>query len=213
MTDPESLRSNSDLHKTIAAFAVERLAIAPELARAIEDKERIAAGLLLCLSFLVGQTLADVQIERLDRIYPAKRNQGTIDFKIVCRLPTKIQVHLGVCVLTTPDIQVVTELCTQLLVYKDFLLDRLCLLRQNDLATNIRQLPTCLPKLLLPDIGGRFVSIEPRDLLAILATLSVFQHKRQHEVTNESICAYLQQEELLTKNELIHSILMTARSE
>jgi hypothetical protein len=168
--------------------------------------------LLLCLSFSIGQTFADVKLEGLDRIYPPNRNQGTIDFKIVCRLPTKIQVHLGVCVLVTPDIEVATELCTQLLVYKDFLLDRLCLLRQNDLATNIRQLPTCLPKLLSPDIGGRFVQLDRQDLLPILATLSVFQHKQQHEVTNESICAYLQQEELLTKNELIHSILMTARS-
>lgn len=212
MTSPESSRSISALGKTSAAFAVERQVIVPDLLKAIEDKERVAAGLLLCLSFLVGKTLADVQIEGLDRIYPAGRNQGLIDFKIVCRLPTKIQVHLGVCVLTTPDFELATEACTRLLVYKDFRLDRLCLLRQSSLMTDVRQLPTCLPKLLSRDIGGNFVPLNPRDLLTILATLSVFQHKRQHEITNESICAYLQQEELLTKNESIISILMTARS-
>jgi hypothetical protein len=210
MTSPESSRSISVLGKASVAFAVERQVIVPELIRAIEDKERVAAGLLLCLSFLVGKTLADVKIEGLDRIYPAKRNQGTIDFKIVCRLPTKIQVHLGVCVLTTPDFELATEICTQLLVYKDFRLDRLCLLRQSSLMNDIRQLPTCLPKLLSRDIGGNFVSLKPRDLLTILATLSLFQHKQQYEVTNESIYAYLQQEELLIKNELITNILKTA---
>jgi hypothetical protein len=212
MTTPESSRSISVLGKTSAAFAVERQVIVPDLSRTIEDKERIAAGLLLCLSFLVGKTIADVKIEGLDRIYPAQRNQGTIDFKIVCRLPTKIQVHLGVCVLTTPDFELATEICTRLLVYKDFRLDRLCLIRQSSLMTDIRQIPTCLPKLLSRDIGGNYVALKPRDLLTILATLSLFQHKQQHEVTNESICAYLQQEELLTKNELITNILKTARS-
>jgi hypothetical protein len=212
MTSSESSRSISALSKTSAAFAVERQAIVPELTHAIEDKERVAAGLLLCLSFLVGQTIADVTIEGLDRIYPAKRNQGTIDFKIVCRLQTKIQVHLGICVLTTTDFEVATEICTRLLVYKDFRLDRLCLLRQSNLMTNVYQLPTCLPKLLSRDIGGHFVPLKPRDLLTILATLSVFQHKEQHDISNGSLYAYLKQEALLTKNDLITNILITARS-
>jgi hypothetical protein len=212
MTSSESSRSISALGKTSVAFAVERQALVPELTRAIEDKERIAAGLLLCLSFLVGQTIADVKIEGLDRIYPAKRNQGTIDFKIVCRLPSKIQVHLGVCVLTTADFEEATEICTRLLVYKDFRLDRLCLIRQSSLMTSVHQLPTCLPKLLSRDIGGHFVPLKPRDLLTILATLSVFQHRQQHDVSNESLYGYLQQEDLLTKNDLITNILIAARS-
>ncbi len=211
MTSPESPRSISDLQKMSAAFAVERQVLIPELSSAIEDKAQIAAGLLLCLSFLVGQTLADVKIEGLARIYPAGRNQGLIDFKLVCRLPTKIQVHLGICILTSSDFEAVTEDCIRLLVYKDFGLDRLCLIRQRDLMTNIQQLPTCLPKLLSKDIGGNFVPLKPRDVLTILTTLSVFQHKQQHEVTNESIFAYLQREELLTKNDLIKSILMAAQ--
>ncbi len=210
MTSPESSRSISDLRKTRAAFAVERQLLIPELSTAIEDKEQVAAGLLLCLSFLVGKTLADVKIEGLDRIYPDGRNQGLIDFKIICRPPTKIQVHLGICVLTSPDFAVATEACTRLLVYKDFRLDRLCVIRQSDLMTNVHQLPTCLPKLLSRDIGGNFVPLKPRDVLMLLATLLVFQHKQQHEVTNESIVAYLQQEELLTKNDLIKSILIAA---
>jgi hypothetical protein len=211
MTSPESPRSISALQKTGAAFAVERQVLIPELEGAIEDKEKIAAGLLLCLSFLVGKTIATVKIEGLDRIYPAGRNRGLIDFKIVCRLSTDSQVHLGICILTAPDFEVATEACTRLLVYKDFNLDRLCLVRQSDLMTNVRQLPTCLPKLLSKDIGGNFVPLKSRDLLTILTTLSVFQHKQQHEITNESIFAYLEREELLTTNELIKSILIAAQ--
>ena len=211
MTSSESSRSISNLQKTSAAFAVERQVLIPELPSAIEDKEKIAAGLLLCLSFLVGRTISDVKIEALDRIYPAVRNQGLIDFQLVCRLPTQIQVHLGICILTSPNFELVTEACTQLLVYKDFGLDRLCLIRQSDLMTNVWQLPACLPKLLSKDIGGNFVPLKPRDVLTILSTLSVFQHRQQHEITNESIFAYLQREELLTKNELIKSILVAAQ--
>jgi hypothetical protein len=69
----------------------------------------------------------------LDRIYPAGRNQGLIDFKIVCRLPTQVQVNLGVCVLTSSDFETIRDACNRLLVYKDFGLDRLCLLRHGDL--------------------------------------------------------------------------------
>jgi hypothetical protein len=211
MTSPESSKSISALGKTSTAFAVERQVIIPELARAIADKERLAAGLLLCLSFLIGCTVADVKIEGLDRIYPAGRNQGLIDFQIVCRLPNQPQLHLGVCVLTSPDLELMMEACTRLLVYKDFGLDRLCLIRYGDLMTNVHQLPSLLPKLLSKDIGGYFVRVMPRDALTILATLSVFQHRQQHEITNESLFAYLEQEKLLTKNELIKNILINAR--
>jgi hypothetical protein len=200
-----------DLKQTITAFAVERQVLAPELAQSLGDKGTIAAGLLLCLSFLVGQTIADLQIEQLDRIYPAGRNQGLIDFKIVCRLSSEIQVHLGVCVLPSPDFEVVSEACLRLLVYKDFGLDRLCLLRPGDLMTNVSQLPTCLPKLLSTDIGGNFIPLKSRDLLSILTTLSVFQHKQQHQVTSQMIADYLHQQEILTKNELIKGILATAK--
>jgi hypothetical protein len=199
-----------DLKPTIAAFAVERQVLAPELAQSIEDKETIAAGLLLCLSFLIGQTVADLQIEQLDRIYPAGRNQGLIDFKIVCRLPSQVQVNLGVCVFPSPDFEVVDEACTRLLVYKDFGLDRLCLLRPGDPTIDVYLFPNCLPKLLSTDIGGHFIPLKSIDLLSILTTLSVFQHRAQHQVTREMLCEYLHKRGLLTRNELIKSILATA---
>ncbi len=219
MTNRDFRRSLSDIQKTVAAFAVERQMLIPELSPSvvedigwkIEDKEKIAAGLLLCLSFLIGQTIGDVKIEGLDRIYPPGRNQGLIDFKLICLIPDRVQVNLGICILPFSDFEVVNEACTRLLVYKDFGLDCLCLLRQKDLMTNVRQLPVCLPKLLSTDIGGNFVPLKPKDLLSIITTLSVFQNKRQYGITNEMIFTYLQREELLTKNELIKSILVTAK--
>jgi hypothetical protein len=201
-----------DFKQTIAAFAVERQVLAPELAQSIEDKQTIAAGLLLCLSFLIGQTVADVQIDRLDRIYPAGRNQGLIDFKIVCRLPSQVQVNLGVCVLTSADFETISDACNRLLVYKDFGLDRLCLLRHGDLSTDLYLFPNYLPKLLSPDIGGHFVPLKSIDLLSILTTLSVFQHREQHRVTREMLAQYLHKRGLLSRNELIKGILATAHS-
>jgi hypothetical protein len=219
MTTPDSHRLNSELQQIATALAIERQVLIPELARSIEDKEKIAAGLLLCLSWASfqgrdsanGQTIADVKIERLDRIYPPGRNQGLIDFKLVCLLPTQVRVNLGICILPFPDIELVSEACTRLLVYKDFGLDRLCLLRQSDLMTNVWQLPTCLPKLLSTNIGGHFIPLKSKDVLFLLATLSVFQQKQQYGVTNEMIFEYLKRSELLTKNELIKNILIAAK--
>jgi hypothetical protein len=235
MTSSDRSLSNPDLRIVATAFAVERQVLTPELAESIEDKERIAAGLLLCLSMIVGQTIAvaaarepevssgverdktdgkpfdHIKIERLDRIYPPGRNQGLIDFKLVCRLPTQAQVQLGICILPFADAEVVRTACTKLLVYKDFGLDRLCLLRQSDLMNNVRQLPACLPKLLSTNIGGNFIPLKSKDVLFLLTALSVFQQKQQHGITNELIFAYLSKEELLIKNELIKSILVSAQ--
>lgn len=212
MTSPDFQLSTQEFQQLATAFAVERQLLTPELTRAIENKEQLAAGLLLCFSFATGRTIGDVTIERLDRIHPNKRNQGLIDFKLVCRLSTGTQVDLGVCVLPFSDLKLVRSACIRLLVYKDFGLDRLCLIRQSDLMTNVRQLPNYFPKLLSADIGGKFVSLTAQDVLNIVTTLSVFQHKQQHEVTNNKLFAYLMQAEILTKNELIRNILATAQS-
>jgi hypothetical protein len=212
MTSPDFRLSSQELQQIAIAFAVERQVLTPEIARASEDKEQLAAGLLLCFLYATSQTIDNVTIERLDRIYPAGRNQGLIDFKLVCRLVAGTQVDLGVCVLPFPDRDLVSEACTRLLVYKDFGLDRLCLIRQSHLMTDVRQLPTCLPKLLSTDIGCTLVPLKSKDILTVLTTLSVFQHKQQHEVTIQMIFAYLSQTEILTKNELIRNILATAQS-
>jgi hypothetical protein len=212
MTSPDLPLPSPELQQIATAFAVEYQVSLPELAGSLQNKDKIAAGLLLCLSLAIGQTIADVKIERLDRIYPAGRNQGLIDFKLVCLLPTQVRVNVGICILPFLDPIVVSEACTKLLVYKDFGLDRLCLLRQSDLMTNVRQLPACLPKLLSADIGGDFIPLKSKDVLFLMTTLSVFQQKQQHQVTNEMILAYLLQGELLTKNELIKSILVAAKS-
>ena len=166
-----------DFKQTISAFDIEGQMLAQELAQSIASKETIAAGLLLCLSFLVGRQVDGLQIVKLDRIYPLKRNQGLIDFKVVCRLPNQTQVDLGICVLPSPDFEYVTEACTQLLSYKDFGLDRLCLLRPGDLMTDVYQLPTCLPKLLSSDIGGRARS-ELRAALKISPQFDPLQARR-----------------------------------
>ena len=211
MTSFDRPLSHPALQQVATAFDVERQVLTPELLQSLEEKEKIAAGLLLCLSMVVGQTIADVKIERLDRIYPPGRNQGLIDFKLACRLPTQVQVQLGICILPFTDPKIVSEACTKLLVYKDFGLDRLCLIRQSDLMTNVRQLPVCLPKLLSADIGGNFIPLRSKDVLFLLTTLSVFQHQQQHDITTDLMVAYLLQSELLTKNELIKSISIAAQ--
>jgi hypothetical protein len=211
MTSPDSQLSSTDFRAVATAFAVERQVLTPELSQSIAEKEKIAAGLLLWLSLAIDRTITNVYIESIERIYPPGRNQGLIDFKVVCLVPDRDRVHLGVCILPFTDLQLVDEACTRLLVYKDFGLDRLCLLRQNELMTDLRLLPTCLPKLLSTDIGGHFIPLKYRDILTVLAMFSVFKHKQQHELTTEMIRAYVLQTEPPHKSELITNILTTAQ--
>ncbi|WP_295616202.1 hypothetical protein [Chamaesiphon sp. GL140_3_metabinner_50] len=211
MTSPDFQLSSADASAVATAFAVERQVLTPELSQSIADKEKIAAGLLLWLSLAIGCTIANVYIESIDRIYPPGRNGGLIDFKVVCLVPDRSQIHLGICILPFTDPELVSEACTRLLVYKDFGLDRLCLLRQADLMTDVRLLPLCLPKLLSPDIGGHFIPLKSKDLLTVLAMLSVFKHKHQHELTTQMIRTYILQTEPPSKSGLIHNILTTAQ--
>ena len=211
MTSPDSQLSSADFRMVATAFAVERQVLTPELSQSIAEKEKIAAGLLLWLSLAIGRTIANVYIESIERIYPSGRNQGLIDFKVVCLLPDRDRVHLGVCILPFIDPKLVDEACTTLLVYKDFGLDRLCLLRQNELMTDLRLLPKCLPKLLSTDIGGHFIPLKSKDISTVLAIFSVFKHKQQHELTTAMIRAYVLQTEPPSKSELINNILAPAR--
>jgi hypothetical protein len=212
MTSPDSRVSSKDFQKVATAFAVERQVLLPELTRLIVDKEQIAAGLLLCFSMMVGQTIDQVTIDKIDRIYPSGRNQGLIDFKLGCRLSSKIQVILGICVLPDLDLKVINEACNRLLIYKDFGLDRLCVIGQSNLISDVQPLPTCLTKLLSADIGGYFVPLKPQAVLSILTILSIFQHKQQYEVTNELIFACIGQAGFLAKNAIVQNVLVTARS-
>ena len=212
MNSSDSHPSIADLRPVATAFEIERQVSLSELSQPLEDKQRLAAGLLLQLSLTIGKTIANVTVERLDRMLPTGRNQGLIDFKLICRPVDRPQVQLGICVLPFLALQRVDEACNRLLVYKDFGCDRLCLLRQGHLMTDIQQLPICLPKLLSPEIGGRFIPLRSRDIVMILTLLSVFQNKQQYHVTNEMICAYLRQSKLSIENELITSIILTASS-
>jgi hypothetical protein len=205
--DLDSPLSASHLQPTITAFSVECQVSAPEVAAAILDKDRIAAGLLLSLAFLVGCTIDDVKIEKVGRIHPPRRNQGSIDFKVTFRLATEIQVHVGICILTNPDLTIAIEECRRLLVYKDFGLDRLCIIRQGDFMANISQLRGCFAKLLSPDIGGLFVSLTSDDVLTIITTFSTFQNKEQYGITNKSISAYLKDPDTIVGNSLVRQII------
>lgn len=205
--DRDSTFSDAHLQATIAAFSIERQVSTPEVELAIFDKDRIAAGVLLSLSFLVGCTIDHVKLEKVGRIHPPRRNEGLIDFRVTFRLVSQVQVQVGICVLTNPDLTIAIEQCRRLLVYKDFGLDRLCIIRQGDLRTNIPELRGCLAKLLSPDIGGVFISLTPDDVLMTITTLSIFQHKEQYGVTNKSIFTYLRQPEIIAQNSLVHQII------
>jgi hypothetical protein len=220
MTSPDPQISIPELNAVAAAFAVERQVSLSELARfscaetasPIEDKEKIAAGLLLSLSLVIGQAIDGIKIEKIEKIYPPTLNQGLIDFKLSCCRADLMQVQLGICVLPFTSPSLVNAACNRLLVYKDFGLDRLCLLCPSDLSTSVNRLPVYFSKLLSTDIGGHFIAIDVASLEFILTTLSVFQHKHTHEITNELIFAYVRRERLAIENESIRSIVLTARS-
>jgi hypothetical protein len=116
MTTSDSHPSIADLRPVATAFAIEWQVSLSELSQPLEDKQRLASGLLLQLSLTIGRTIANVCVERLDRIAPTARNQGLIDFKLICRPIDRPQIHLGICVLPFLDPERVEEACNLLLV-------------------------------------------------------------------------------------------------
>lgn len=203
--------STTELSSVIQAFEHEGASVRASLRSLLQDKESIAAALLLSLSFLKGQALDRVTIEKLSRVEPAQFNQNLIDFQISCLIADGGTMTMGVAVLQERNSQEVCQLLNRLLVYKDFGLNRLCILRSAELIEDTPEIQNYLPRLLSPEIGGSFVDLQVGAITTLLTVLYVFRGRRKYLINVPHIVQYLEQENMLRRNPILRDLMVTAQ--
>ncbi len=202
--------STTELSSVIQAFEHEGASVRASLRSLLQDKETVAAALLLSLSFLKGQALDRVTIEGLSRVEPAQFNQNLIDFQVCCSLDGGA-INVGVAVLQERNSQEVCQLLNRLLVYKDFGLNRLCILRSAELIEDTPEIQNYLPRLLSPEIGGSFVDLQAGAITMLLTILYVFRGRRKYLINVPHIVQYLVQENILRRNPILRDLMVTAQ--
>jgi hypothetical protein len=202
--------STTELSSVIQAFEHEGASVRASLRSLLQDKETIAAALLLSLSFLKGQALDRVTIEELSRVEPVQFNQNLIDFQMRCSIDGGAM-NMGVAVLQERNSQEVCQLLNRLLVYKDFGLNRLCILRSAELIEDTPEIQNYLPRLLSPEIGGSFVDLQAGAVTTLLTILYVFRGRRKYLINVPHIVQYLDQENTLRRNPILRDLMVTAQ--
>jgi hypothetical protein len=205
-TAQTTLLSTTELTSVIQAFEHEGASVRASLRYLLQDKETVAAALLLSLSFLRHQALDQVTIEELLRVEPAQFNQNLIDFQVRCSIDGGT-ISVGVAVLQERNTQEVCQLLNRLLVYKDFGLNRLCILRSAELIEDTPEIQTYLPRLLSPEIGGSFVDLQAGAITTLLTILYVFRGRRKYLINVSHIVQYLDQENLLRRNPILRDLM------
>jgi hypothetical protein len=209
-TAQTTLLSTPERTSVIQAFEHEGASVRASLRHLLQDKETIAAALLISLSFLKEQTLERVTVEELSRIEPAKFNQNLIDFQIRCSIEG-VSLNLGVAVLQERNSQEVCQLLNRLLLYKDFGLNRLCILRSAELIEDTPEIQNYLPRLLSPEIGGSFVDLQAGAITTLLTVLYVFRGRRKYLINVPHIVQYLDQENILRRNPILRDLMITVQ--
>jgi hypothetical protein len=202
--------STTELSSVIQAFEHEGASVRASLRSLLQDKETIAAALLLSLSFLKGQALDRVTIEELSRVEPVQFNQNLIDFQMRCSIEGGAM-NVGVAVLQERNSQEVCQLLNRLLVYKDFGLNRLCILRSAELIEDTPEIQNYLPRLLSPEIGGSFVDLQAGAVTTLLTILYVFRGRRKYLINVPHIVQYLEQENTLRRNPILRDLMVTVQ--
>lgn len=211
MTSIETTQlSTTELSSVIQAFEHEGASVRASLRSLLQDKETIAAALLLSLSFLKGQALDRVTIEELSRVEPVQFNQNLIDFQVRCSIDGGAM-NMGVAVLQERNSQEVCQLLNRLLVYKDFGLNRLCILRSAELIEDTPEIQNYLPRLLSPEIGGSFVDLQAGAITTLLTILYVFRGRRKYLTNVPHIVQYLEQENMLRRNPILRDLMVTVQ--
>ncbi len=203
--------STTELSSVIQAFEHEGASVRASLRSLLQDKEAIAAALLLSLSFLKGQAIDRVIIEELSRVEPAQFNQNLIDFQMRCSIADGGSMNMGVAVLQERNSQEVCQSLNRLLVYKDFGLNRLCILRSAELIEDTPEIQNYLPRLLSPEIGGSFVDLQAGAITTLLTILYVFRGRRKYLINVPHIVQYLEQENILRRNPILRDLMVTVQ--
>ncbi|BDI16456.1 hypothetical protein ANSO36C_22580 [Nostoc cf. commune SO-36] len=172
----------------------------------MEDKRTLAQALRLGFSAVIGETIENVQIEKVVDIQVKAVDRGYLDFKIVGKENGK-DVKIAVAVLQESGGLFVQATLKRLIRYKDFDVTRGCLVRSKQINKGATKAQDCLKTLLSKELGGEWVLLKSEDIKPLLALHFVMKGREDDELTEDQIIDFIRTKRIAIDNYLIREIL------
>jgi hypothetical protein len=169
----------------------------------LNDSNMIAGALELAFTSLVGQTIEEVNIKKIQLI-STKADQKYLNFKIV-GTDRGNPVKIGVAVRQESGGSFMTATMKRLTNYTKFGFTRGCLVRSKKL--NPRTEGERLLNQMLAEQGGEWVVLKFSEVQSLLAISLVYESCDEYEVSKEEVITFMQQQKLAVNNVLIREIL------
>ncbi|MEH2418858.1 hypothetical protein [Nostoc sp.] len=172
----------------------------------MEDKATLAQALRLGFNAVIGETIENVQIEKVVDVQVKAVDRGYLDFKIVGKENGK-DVKIAVAVLQESGGLFVQATLKRLTRYKDFDLTRGCLVRSKQINKGAAKAQEYLSELLSAELGGEWVLLKPEDIKPLLALHFVMKGRENDELSEGEIIDFIQKKRIAIDNYLIGEIL------
>ncbi|MEH1958320.1 MAG: hypothetical protein V7L05_00135 [Nostoc sp.] len=172
----------------------------------MEDKATLAQALRLGFSVVIGETIENVQIEKVVDVQVKAVDRGYLDFKIVGKENSK-DVKIVVAVLQESGGLFVQATLRRLIDYKKFDLTRGCLIRSKQINKGAAKAQKYLSELLSTELGGEWVLLKPEDIKPLLALHFVMKGRENDELSEDQIIDFIRKKRIAIDNYLIREIL------
>ncbi|MBG1261411.1 hypothetical protein [Nostoc commune] len=172
----------------------------------MEDKATLAQALRLGFSTVIGETIENVQIEKVVDVQVRAADRGYLDFKIVGKENGK-DVKIAVAVLQESGGLFVQATLKRLTRYQDFDLTRGCLVRSKQINKGAAKAQKYLSELLSTELGGEWVLLKPEDIKPLLALHFVMKGRENDELSEDQIIDFIRKKRIAIDNYLIREIL------
>ncbi|BAY76191.1 hypothetical protein NIES25_26400 [Nostoc linckia NIES-25] len=193
-------------HPVEATYNQQLTALETTIQDYMEDKATLAQALRLGFSAVVGETIENVEIEKVVDVQVKAADKGYLDFKIVGKENGK-NVKIGVAVLQESGGLFVQATLKRLIRYKDFDLTRGCLVRSKQINKGATKAQDYLSQLLSKDLGGEWVLLKSEDIKPLLAVHFVMKGREDDELTEDQIIDFIRVKRIAIDNYLIREIL------
>ncbi|MEH2381624.1 MAG: hypothetical protein V7K27_22505 [Nostoc sp.] len=197
---------NIDIHAVEPGYNQQISALETTIQDYMEDKATLAQALRLGFSAVVGETIENVQIEKVVDVQVRAADRGYLDFKIVGKENGK-DVKIAVAVLQESGGLFVQATLRRLIDYKKFDLTRGCLVRSKQINKGAAKAQKYLSELLSTELGGEWVLLKPEDIKPLLALHFVMKGRENDELSEDQIIDFIRKKRIAIDNYLIREIL------
>ena len=170
----------------------------------LDDVDLLDEALRFSFSELVEKTIEGVKIISVEKVEPAKENNGYINFKVVGEEDGQ-KIAIGISIRQESSWQSVTAGLKRLINYEKFGLSRGCLLRSKEISPNWSAYASV--QTLRHELGGEWVSLQEQDLKPLVAACLIRNSSTEYEVSIDDLRLFLEQGRILEDNSLIQKVL------